>query len=165
MELFTAVISTVFVFAGTASGATVTAIMQDGAGQSIGKVALQQHPNGVLVSADLKGLPAGVHGFHIHAVGSCEEGFKAAKGHFNPQNVSHGLGHGDAMHAGDMPNIFVASDGSVRADVFNHLITLESGHANSIHDADGSSIIIHANADSYGENAGAGARIACGVIQ
>lgn len=148
-----------------ANAQTATAAMQDGAGQAVGTVTLQQHPNGVLVSADLKGLPGGAHGFHIHAVGSCDDGFKGAKGHFDPEGASHGWGFGSNMHAGDMPNIFVGDDGNVRADVFNHLVTLESGHTNSIHDADGSSIIIHAKADTYGEKAGAGDRIACGVIQ
>jgi len=154
-----------FSFTNIANAQTATATMQDSAGQAVGTVTLDQHPNGVLVSAELEGLPAGAHGFHIHAVGSCDDGFKAAKGHFNPEDASHGLGYGTNMHAGDMPNIFVDTDGNVTADVFNHLVTLESGHSNSIHDADGSSIIIHAKADSYGKDAGAGDRIACGVIR
>ena len=154
-----------FSFTNIANAQTATATMQDSDGRAAGTVTLQQHPNGVLVSADLKGLPAGAHGFHIHAVGSCEDRFKGAKGHFSPEGASHGLGFGTDMRAGDMPNIFVGNDGNVRADVFNHLITLESGHTNSIHDSDGSSIIIHSKADSYGEKAGAGDRVACGVIQ
>ena len=43
-------------------------------------------------------------------------------------------------------------------------MTLNVGPAHSVFDADGSAIIIHAKPDSYGEDAGAGDRVACGLI-
>ena len=50
------------------------------------------------------------------------------------------------------------------ADYFTADVTMAEGAANSLFDADGSAMIIHAGPGSYGDAAGAGARIACGVI-
>ena len=57
----------------------------------MGMVTLTQGPQGVLVSADLSGLPPGGHGFHIHAVGACAPDFSAAGSHFGPGEESHGF--------------------------------------------------------------------------
>ncbi len=130
----------------------------------MGLVTLTQGSRGVLVSADLTGLTPGAHGFHIHETGSCEPDFSAAGDHFAPEGMEHGYFNQDGHHAGDMPNIHATEDGTVRADVFNGDITLESGEANSILDADGSAIIVHEKADTYGADAGAGGRVGCGVI-
>src|SRR5690349_5227211 len=44
---------------------------KNAAGEAIGNVTLTQMPDGtVVVSAEVKGMPPGDHGFHIHAVGS-----------------------------------------------------------------------------------------------
>ena len=135
-------------------------------GQSMGMVTLVQGPQGVVVSADLSGLPPGGHAFHIHAVGSCSPDFAAAGGHFGPGEESHGFLHSTDMHAGDLPNIYVSADGSVRSDAFTNDITLATGEERSLFDSDGSAIIVHEKPDDYGADAGvAGARIACGVIE
>ena len=123
-----------------------------------------QGPRGVLVSVEMTGLAAGTHGFHIHEIGSCSPDFSAAGGHFSPGGEGHGYMHEGGHHAGDMPNIHAAADGTARADVFNDAITLNAGADNSVMDADGSAIIIHEKGDTYGEDPGAGARVACGVI-
>lgn len=133
-------------------------------GTDRGTVTLTQTPHGVLVQADLKGLAPGAHGFHIHTTGSCDPDFKAASGHFNPKGSGHGFTHEGGFHAGDMPNVHAGADGAVRADVFNASVTLTDGDA-TLFDADGAAIVVHENADSYGESAGAGARVACGVIR
>ena len=51
--------------------------------------------------------------------------------------------------------------------MLNTAVTLDKGKPNSLFDADGSTLIIHAKADDYKTDpAGdAGGRIACGVIQ
>ena len=143
---------------------TAGAEMKDAQGRVIGSVILRQTSAGVLVSADLNQIPAGWHGFHVHSVGACEPTFKDAGGHFNPSGHEHGVTNAQGHHAGDMPNIYAHEDGSVRAEVLNTRITLDA-NSNGLFDADGSSIIVHANPDTHGKNPGAGARIACGVIE
>ena len=150
---------------GAGSPVTATAHLVGTDGQSLGTVVLIEGPNGVLVQADVIGLSPGGHGFHIHAVGACEPDFGAAGDHFNPEGIGHGFMEEGGWHAGDLPNIYAAADGTARADVFTAAVTLTPGADNSIFDADGSAIIIHAGPDSYGESPGAGDRVACGVIR
>ena len=56
---------------------------------------------------------------------------------------------------------------SSRSRSLNAAITLEKGKPNSVFDADGSSLVIHAKADDYKTDpaGNSGDRIACGVIQ
>ena len=145
-------------------GAAASAAIVSPEGEALGTVTLTQGAWGVLVAADLTGLTPGAHGFHIHETGTCQPDFAAAGDHFNPGDVGHGYFNSDGTHAGDMPNIHVTADGTVRADVFNEAITLETGKDNSVFDADGSAIIVHEKADTYGAEAGAGGRVGCGVI-
>lgn len=72
----------------------------------------------------------------------------------------------EGAHAGDMPNLFIPANGELRIDVANHMITLAKGQPNSVFDADGSAIIIHAGPDDYKTDptGNAGDRIVCGVI-
>ncbi len=147
-------------------GITASAEILDTAGRSLGMVNLAQGPQGVLVTADLSGLPPGGHAFHIHSVGSCSPDFSAAGGHFAPNDESHGFMYSTDMHAGDLPNIYVNADGAARADTFTDDITLASDDNRSLFDSDGSAIIVHEKPDDYGEDSSvAGSRIACGVIQ
>jgi Cu-Zn family superoxide dismutase len=62
----------------------------DAEGTVIGEVTLSQMARGVHIMAQASGLPPGVHGFHIHAVGICEPPFESAGGHSNPTNEEHG---------------------------------------------------------------------------
>ena len=162
----------IFVVAAATSGAasqessetpTIVAMLgPDGA--AMGTVVLTEGPNGVLVQVNVNGLSPGGHGFHIHTVGACTPDFTAAGGHFNPGDGGHGFMHDLGPDAGDLPNIYAAADGTARADFFTASVTLNVGPAHSVFDADGSAIIIHAKPDSYGEDAGAGDRVACGLI-
>ena len=145
-------------------GSTAEAVMQGPEGTAMGTVTLQQGPQGVLVSADLTGLAPGAHGFHIHETGTCSPDFSAAGDHFTLEGVEHGYMNPAGQHLGDMPNIYAGADGTARADVFNGAITLAKGPDNSVFDADGSAIIVHEKGDTYGAAAGAGGRVACGVI-
>ena len=146
---------------------TAKAALQTADGKDAGSVTLTQTPTGVLLSLTVKGLPAGEHAFHVHAVGKCEEPFTSAGGHFNPGNKKHGLLAPDGAHAGDMPNLHIPASGELSVEVHNPMITLEKDKPNSVFDNDGSAVIIHAGKDDYktdptGE---AGGRIACGVVQ
>ena len=147
------------------STTTVRAEMIGPDGVQIGTVTLSEGPHGVLVEVDVSGLSPGGHGFHIHAVGACEPDFTAAGGHFDPAGKGHGFEHALGYHAGDLPNIYAAADGSARADFFTAEVTLDVGPGHSLFDADGSAFIIHAKPDTYGEAAGAGDRVGCGVVR
>lgn len=112
------------------------------------------------------GLEPGEYGFHVHQVGKCAPTFDAAGDHFNPEDAQHGLLDPDGPHAGDLPNVVVAEDGTTTYVVNTRLMTLGEG-ARSIFDDDGSAVMLHAQADDYltdpsGES---GDRIACGVIE
>ena len=146
-------------------GASATAMLAGPDGAAMGTVVLTQTYHGVLVSADVSGLAPGGHGFHIHTVGTCAPDFAAAGDHFNPGDVGHGYNNPDGVHAGDLPNIYAGADGIARADYFTTAVTLDADAGHSIFDADGSVIIVHEKPDTYGADAGAGGRVACGVIQ
>lgn len=142
---------------------TAEATMLSPDGEELGSVTLTQYAAGVLLETDVQGLEPGPHGFHIHEKGSCEDGFKAAGGHFNPGGHKHGYTSKN-QHAGDMPNLIVSEEGTVQDETLNRMVSLTDGPT-SLFDQDGSAIIIHENADSYEEDPGAGGRVACGVIK
>ena len=150
--------------AGAGPEVTASAALVDPDGRTMGSVVLTEGPNGVLVQVEAAGLSPGGHGFHIHAVGACEPDFGAAGGHFDPAGSGHGFLNEGGLHAGDLPNIYAAADGRARADFFTAAVTLAVGPDHSLFDADGSALIIHALPDSYGESAGAGDRVGCGVV-
>lgn len=150
-----------------ASAQSATAAMKDKDGKDAGTVELMETPHGVLLTAKLKGLPAGTHAFHVHETGKCEPPFKSAGGHFNPEETKHGLLAEEGYHAGDMPNIHVPDSGELTIEVMNTEITLDKEEDYSVFDDDGSAIVIHEGGDDYKTDpAGdAGPRIACGVIE
>jgi Cu-Zn family superoxide dismutase len=137
--------------------------VRDAAGTQLGRLALDPTATGVRVHGVLQGLPPGTHALHVHAVGQCEPPFTSAGPHFNPTNVPHGRATPQGGHAGDLPNIEVGPDRRVVVDVAGQA-RLEG--ANSLFDADGAAIVVHAAADDERTDpaGNAGARIACGVI-
>lgn len=135
-------------------------------GTSIGTATLAQGANGVVViSVQARGLPEGMHGFHIHQTGQCEPDFQAAGDHYNPDDKQHGYMNEAGFHAGDLPNIQFDAQNNARADMFTTQVSLAADAPNTVFDTDGSAFIIHENPDSYQAEAGAGGRLACGVIQ
>src|SRR4030095_2760477 len=150
-----------------AAAQTASAALKNTDGKDVGTAQLTQTPAGVLINLSVKGLPAGEHAFHVHAVGKCEPPFTTAGGHFNPTGKKHGMMAAEGQHAGDMPNLHIPASGELAVEVLNASVTLEKGKPNSLFDADGAAMIIHAGKDDYktdptGE---AGGRIACGVVQ
>ena len=106
-------------------------------GKIIGQAFFRERSDGVLVRMDVKGLTPGLHGVHIHSVGKCEEpSFTTAGEHFNPAGKKHGLNSPAGPHAGDLPNMLVAKDGSRRFEVRTDAITFKVGAA-SVFDSDG----------------------------
>ncbi len=148
------------------SAELANAQLKDPSGKAVGDADLIQTQNGVLIKLQVKEMKPGEHAFHIHAVGKCLAPFESAGPHFNPSNHKHGVMSGEG-HAGDMPNLHVPQSGDLSIEVLNQEVTLEKGKPNSLFDNDGSSLVIHADADDYkSDPAGnAGGRIACGVIQ
>jgi len=139
----------------------------DASGAAIGSIHLSQDRHGIVhVNVKVKGLTPGLHGIHIHAVGSCTPTFLAAGGHYNPLGLEHGLDNPFGPHAGDLPNLVVNDRGNGRLNARTDRVTLTPGAA-TLFDADGSAFIIHANPDDQVTNVGnggSGPRIACAVI-
>jgi superoxide dismutase, Cu-Zn family len=134
----------------------------DASGQSIGSVVASQTSGGVTLEIRASGLPHGLHGAHVHAVGRCEvPKFESAGGHWNPATRKHGLNNPEGPHAGDMPNATVSSSG-----VVNETLVLAQASLAELADADGSALVIHAAADDYvtDPSGNSGARIACAVL-
>jgi Cu-Zn family superoxide dismutase len=161
-----AVVTMASMAAFSAQAQTAKASLKDASGKDVGQVQLIQTPHGVLLKMSLKGVPPGERAFHIHAVGKCEPPFTSAGGHFNPGSKKHGMEAKEGAHAGDMPNLHIPASGELTIEVANHAISLVKGQANSVFDADGSAIVIHAGPDDYKTDptGNAGDRIACGVI-
>ena len=69
------------------------------------------------------------------------------------------------LHAGDIPNLVIPRNGKLDFELFAMDLTLADG-PNTVLDADGTALVIHAKADDYkSQPAGdAGDRIACGTI-
>lgn len=142
-----------------------------GTGHSVGKITVSESAGGLVFTPDLKGLPPGEHGFHLHEKASCAPGEKdgkmgaalAAGGHYDPEHTGKHEGPDSTMgHEGDLPKIVVGADGTdttpVTAPRLKSLATLK-GHA----------LMIHAGGDNYSDKpealGGGGARIACGVVK
>jgi Cu-Zn family superoxide dismutase len=144
-----------------------TADLKNAKGEPVGVVALLEDEGGVRFFASVRGLPAGKHGIHIHGLGKCEPPeFTSAGGHFNPTGKKHGLYNPQGPHAGDLPNLDVGADGTGQVHYVLRGVTLGSGPTSLLR-GDGTSVVIHANADDYSTDpaGNSGARIACGVIQ
>ena len=143
------------------------AVLHNQAGAQVGTAQFRQDNSGaVRITVDLTGMTPGQHGLHIHTTGSCSgDAFAGAGGHFNPANTHHGLSNPAGPHAGDLPNIDVKADGTGHYDGTNTHVTLAPG-ANSLLDADGSALVVHAGPDdNTSDPAGnSGGRVACGVI-
>ncbi|KIC17815.1 superoxide dismutase family protein [Leisingera sp. ANG-Vp] len=136
-------------------------------GEIIGAAHLTQGPNGVLLHLKVSGLTPGKHGLHLHSHGTCDPGtgFKSAKGHVGKVEGAHGLMNPEGPEPGDLPNLFVAADGTGEMEAFTSLVTLDGGD-HALLDADGSTFIIHENGDDHISQpiGGAGARVACGIV-
>lgn len=130
-----------------------------------GEISFNETKDGVIIDAEVFDVPnPGLHGFHVHEKGSCDEEGKAAGGHYNPDNVEHGdmvhNGHMNA-HAGDMGNITIDDKGHGTYTALLPGLTLTGEKYN----ISGLAVILHEKADDFGQPTGnAGGRIGCGVI-
>ncbi|ASY65163.1 Superoxide dismutase [Cu-Zn] precursor (plasmid) [Sinorhizobium sojae CCBAU 05684] len=162
-----------FALAGPAAGqeqattapSVARAVFLNTSGESIGTATLKSTPNGVLIEAKLANLPPGIHGFHIHEVGTCDPatGFESAGGHLG--SGPHGFMVEEGPHAGDLANQTARDDGTMLVEVFNERVSFDGEM--SLFDDDGAALVVHATADDYrSQPAGTGGDpIACGVIE
>jgi Cu-Zn family superoxide dismutase len=139
-------------------------------GHKIGVLDLQQGPHGLLLhlSIDKGHLSPGWHGVHFHEVGDCSDhgAFMNAKGHINPRHKEHGFLNSKGPHPADLPNIYVAEDGSSHSEFHVYGLSLQGGKLNLLSKT-GSALIIHANPDDHKTQpiGGTGPRVACAVIK
>jgi Cu-Zn family superoxide dismutase len=130
-----------------------------GAGASIGAVQAEPRAAGIYLRIAAEGLSPGEHGLHLHAVGRCDgPSFESAGAHWNPSGRQHGHLNPQGPHAGDLPNLTASANGR---GAINFLIT-----GGSLADADGTSLVIHAQPDDYrtDPSGNSGGRIACAVV-
>lgn len=140
-----------------------------GAGLSVGLVSIADSKYGLVFSPALKGLPPGVHGFHLHQNPSCDPKEKdgkmvaalAAGGHYDPGNTNRHDTPWGAGHLGDLPVLFVDATGHANQPVLAPRLKLS--------DLAGRSLMVHVGGDNHADHpavlGGGGARLACGVIK
>jgi Cu-Zn family superoxide dismutase len=142
-------------------------------GEIIGEVRGGDSDEGATLQIDARGLPPGIHGFHIHDVGLCEPpDFKSAGPHWNPTDKKHGGENPEGSHMGDLQNVTVAQDGTLQVRIVVPGTYLSNagrdvaGGAQQILDPNGAAIAIHAKADDYktDPSGDSGDRIACAVL-
>jgi len=140
-----------------------------GVGASVGQVSITESKYGMVFSPSLKGLPPGLHGFHLHQNPSCEPKENdgkmvpalAAGGHYDPSDSKrHGTPWGDG-HLGDLPALFVDAEGNANQPVLAPRLKTA--------DLAGRSLMVHVGGDNHADHpaplGGGGARMACGVIK
>jgi len=149
----------------------VSVALKTAAGVDAGSITVTDTPGGVIVHVEAKGLTPGWHAMHFHEKGDCSDPKLANAGaHMNTMDHKreHGLLNVAGPDRGDLPNLYVAADGTGKTEVFSPFVSLRgAGSRPALLDAHGSALIIHANPDDYITQpiGGAGDRVACAVIK
>ncbi len=150
--------------ASTPAAKTASAVVKPTQGNAVtGTVNFTQNGEHVWMTAEIKGLTPGLHGFHIHEKGDCSApDATSAGGHFNPSGHAHGASHGKGGHAGDMGNLNADANGNATLKLEMDGVAIGSGAGNIV----GRAVIVHAKPDDLTSQpvGNAGARVACGVI-
>lgn len=142
---------------------------EKGIGADVGTITISESRYGLVFTPALRGLPPGLHGFHVHENPSCaplEKDGKmvaalAAGGHLDPaQTGRHDTPWGDG-HLGDLPPLYIAADGTARQPVLGPRLKAADVAARSL--------MVHVGGDNHADHpaplGGGGARMACGVVQ
>lgn len=134
-------------------------------GAPAGKAVLTAAGDKLTLSIGALGLPQGMHGTHLHMIGSCDgPAFTSAGGHLNPAGHQHGTLNPAGSHLGDLPNLVVnaVGAGALSAELAGSRTAVEA----ALFDGDGTAIVIHADSDDYKTDptGNSGTRIACGIL-
>lgn len=147
----------------------VNLVDEHGIGKDIGTVAASDSKYGLILTPQLSDLPPGLHGFHVHDKPDCSHAMKdgkavpafAAGGHYDPAGTGKHDGPYGNGHLGDLPALYVATDGKANLPVLAPRL--------KVADIKGRSLMIHAGGDNYSDApaplGGGGARVACGVVK
>ncbi|EOY8404460.1 superoxide dismutase [Cu-Zn] SodC [Enterobacter asburiae] len=172
MKRFALALVTLVVCAGAQAASDeveMNLVTPQGVGQSIGTVKITETDKGLEFAPNLKALPPGEHGFHVHAKGSCQPALKegkpsaaeAAGGHLDPQYSGKHEGPDGMGHLGDLPVLVVNNDGKATDPVV-------APRLKKLDEVKGKALMIHVGGDNMSDRpkplGGGGSRYACGVI-
>lgn len=157
---------------GTATADTVVKMHMvdaNGIGADAGTITISETKYGLVFTPVLRGLPPGLHGFHVHENPSCAPKDKdgkmvaalAAGGHLDPAKTGRHDTPWGVGHLGDLPPLYVAADGTATQPVLGPRLKTADVAARSL--------MVHAGGDNHADHpaplGGGGARMACGVVQ
>ncbi len=145
-----------------ANGAHAVAMLRTADGADVGRATATEVGGGLRITLDVRNMPAGTHGAHLHAVGHCDApDFATAGPHWNPTAAKHGTMNPQGPHLGDLPNLVIGSNGRGTIGM-----VLPGGTMAGLLDADGAAMVIHANPDDLmtDPSGNSGGRVACGVF-
>ncbi len=147
----------------------INMVDENGVGAAIGSITASDSKYGLVLTPSLRGLPTGLHGFHVHQNPSCDAKEKdgklvpalAAGDHLDPAGTNkHGEPWGEG-HLGDLPPLYFDSSGNASQPVLAPRL--------KVADLAGRSIMIHAGGDNHSDHpaplGGGGVRVACGVVK
>jgi Cu-Zn family superoxide dismutase len=129
-----------------------------------GTATFMEKGNEVGIAVDVKNLPPGKHGIHVHEKGDCSAADASSAGdHFAPGGGQHAGPTAQNRHAGDLGNIEAGADGSATLTITTDALRVGSGDRDVI----GKALVIHADPDDLTTepSGNSGGRIACGVIE
>lgn len=139
------------------ASATVSLKTEEGLGPEVGTVRFEDGPHGLLVIPDLRGLPPGPHGTHVHENADC----LAPGSHYDPMGAGRHEGPYGNGHLGDLPALIIDQNGGATIPVLAPRL--------SVSDVRGRSLVLHSGGDNYAdapeENGGGGPHLACGPIR
>ncbi len=147
----------------------VNLVNEQGIGKEIGTITASDSKFGLILTPQLSDLTPGLHGFHVHDKPDCSHAMKdgkqipalAAGGHYDPLGTGKHEGPYGNGHLGDLPALYVATEGRATLPVLAPRLKMA--------DIKGKSLMIHVGGDNYSDTptplGGGGARVACGVVK
>jgi Cu-Zn family superoxide dismutase len=147
-------------------GETVQTLLYRTDGTKVGFAVFRKAPKGVIIGLNLSKIPSGWHGVHIHTNPDCSpkqfEPFDASGGHLGFEGLAHGFMVGAGPQNGDLPNIWIGTNGTGRAEFYTDILDFEDLVRNK-----GRSILIDAQADDHitPPSGNSGGHLVCGVVR
>lgn len=132
-------------------------------GKNVGTVTITETKYGLMFTPNLNGASSGIHGFHVHAGADCGNNGDAAGGHLDPKKTGKHLGpYNDNGHLGDLPALYILTDGTASLPVVAPRLKHISEIKNHV-------LMIHKGPDNYSDTpqplGGGDGRMICGIIK